>query len=246
MVFPRVSGSARMEDALFVADYGKRTVLKFKGSPASGFSADPTFTVHDACRGHDFHHPSSCAYGIELSRRQQYPRCRMPRSAWRRHGLPLWADLHAEPHQWFFHIIRHAGLPHRCSRMEFRKDRCDTTLREGGTVGDVSGYTSCYDVKWDSNKHLYIQSYYGWTVDKWAFQGTLPTIAVTDVDEIGSSLPSGYALSQTTPTPSTRQQQLNSPCRSQALCRCGVRPPRPGDCDAGQRREGRGKLSRNV
>jgi hypothetical protein len=73
--------------------------------------------------------------------------------------------------------------------------------RTGGTVGDVSGYTSCYDVKWDVNKNLYTQSYYGWTVDKWAFNGTLPTIAVTGVDNVGSAIPDGYALAQNYPNP---------------------------------------------
>ncbi|MCC6398228.1 MAG: T9SS type A sorting domain-containing protein, partial [Bacteroidetes bacterium] len=67
--------------------------------------------------------------------------------------------------------------------------------------GDVSGYTSCYDVKWDSNKNLYTQSYYGWTVDKWEYQGTLPTISVTGVQLTGSAGPDGYTLLQNYPNP---------------------------------------------
>jgi hypothetical protein len=74
--------------------------------------------------------------------------------------------------------------------------------RGGGTVpGNASGYTSTYDVKWDAAKNLYTQSYYGWTVDKWQYNGTLPTITLTGVEEIGDMLPSGYVLSQNYPNP---------------------------------------------
>ena len=42
--------------------------------------------------------------------------------------------------------------------------------RSGGTVGNVSGYTSPYNVDFDSNFGVYTQSYFGWTVDKWEFK----------------------------------------------------------------------------
>jgi hypothetical protein len=76
------------------------------------------------------------------------------------------------------------------------------TNRVGGqTPGNASCYASTYDVKWDANKNLYTQSYYGWTVDKWAFDGTLPTITLTGVEETGGALPGGYTLSQNYPNP---------------------------------------------
>jgi hypothetical protein len=73
-------------------------------------------------------------------------------------------------------------------------------LRAGGTVpGNASGYTSTYDVKFDENKNVYTQSNYGWTVDKWRYNGTLPIIA--SVEEIDGETPGAYKLRQNYPNP---------------------------------------------
>ncbi len=71
---------------------------------------------------------------------------------------------------------------------------------DGDIPGNVSAYASTYDVKWDQNENLYSQSYYGWTVEKWKYNGTLPSFT-TGVEEIGGELPSGYTLSQNYPNP---------------------------------------------
>lgn len=74
-------------------------------------------------------------------------------------------------------------------------------LRTNGTTpGNASGYTSVYDVKFDEKKNLYTQSYYGWTVDKWVYQGTLPVIPVK-VEKLNDQTPSGYELKQNYPNP---------------------------------------------
>ncbi|MBM2841061.1 MAG: Por secretion system C-terminal sorting protein [Bacteroidetes bacterium] len=65
--------------------------------------------------------------------------------------------------------------------------------------GNASGYTSTYDVKFDENKNVYTQSNYGWTVDKWRYNGTLPVI--TSVEEIRSVEPESYKLQQNYPNP---------------------------------------------
>lgn len=73
-------------------------------------------------------------------------------------------------------------------------------LRPGGTVpGNASGYASTYDVKFDENKNLYTQSLYGWTVDKWRYNGTLPTIS--SVEDIGGAMPQSFILKQNYPNP---------------------------------------------
>ncbi len=74
-------------------------------------------------------------------------------------------------------------------------------LRSGGTTpGNASGYASTYDVKFDENKNLYTQSLYGWTVDKWRYNGTLPTFS-TGVEELGGAVPENYQLGQNYPNP---------------------------------------------
>jgi len=65
--------------------------------------------------------------------------------------------------------------------------------------GDLSGYASTYDVKFDQQGNLYSQSNYGWTVEKWNYNGTLPTI--TSVEEIPGVVPRSYKLQQNYPNP---------------------------------------------
>lgn len=74
--------------------------------------------------------------------------------------------------------------------------------RPGGTLGNVSGYTSLYNVDFDENYNLYTQSFYGWTVDKWYYDGEIPTIPLTITDvEIENEIPTSFQLKQNYPNP---------------------------------------------
>ena len=75
--------------------------------------------------------------------------------------------------------------------------------RPGGTFGTASGYASVYNVDFDENFNLYDQSYYGWTVDKWVYSGTLPTIPLTivSVEQDKNIIPSEFNLNQNYPNP---------------------------------------------
>lgn len=64
---------------------------------------------------------------------------------------------------------------------------------------NVSGYTSVYDVAFDENKDLYSQSMYSWTVDKWHYDGTLPT--TTSVQRESELAPAQFTLEQNYPNP---------------------------------------------
>jgi hypothetical protein len=66
--------------------------------------------------------------------------------------------------------------------------------------GIASGYTSTYDVAFDSKGFVYSQSFFGWTVEKWKYNGTLPTIA-TSVERTSESVPVSFALMQNYPNP---------------------------------------------
>jgi Secretion system C-terminal sorting domain len=71
------------------------------------------------------------------------------------------------------------------------------------TGGTASGYTSTYNVAYDENDNLYDQSFFGWTVDKWAFTGTLPTIplTITRIAKENTQLPQSFSLAQNYPNP---------------------------------------------
>lgn len=75
--------------------------------------------------------------------------------------------------------------------------------RPGGTMGTVSGYTSPYNVSFDENFNVYNQSFYGWTVDKWQFSGTIPTIPLTivGIEKDETTIPEQFYLAQNYPNP---------------------------------------------
>ncbi len=76
----------------------------------------------------------------------------------------------------------------------------DWSSRGGGTV---SGFTSPYNVDFDANYNLYTQSYFGWTVDKWVYSETLPTIdlTITSVEKDLTIVPNEFTLEQNYPNP---------------------------------------------
>ena len=78
------------------------------------------------------------------------------------------------------------------------------TNRVGGSIpGNASGYTSTYNISFDENDNLYSQSYNGWTVEKWSFSGTLPTIPneILSVEREDSPIPINFYLEQNYPNP---------------------------------------------
>jgi len=56
-------------------------------------------------------------------------------------------------------------------------------------------------VEFDANGNLYTQSHYGWTAEKWTYDGTLPTLSVTSVEPVGTAAPEGFRLSGNYPNP---------------------------------------------
>jgi len=76
--------------------------------------------------------------------------------------------------------------------------------RTGGTTpGNASGYASNYNVEFDENNYLYSTSYYGWTVEKWMYEGTFPVIPLTivGVEKLNTPIPVEFNLSQNYPNP---------------------------------------------
>lgn len=71
-----------------------------------------------------------------------------------------------------------------------------------GKQGNVSGYTSLYNVDCDNQHNVYTVSYYGWTVDKWYYSGILPTIPITILDvQKEEIMPTAFELKQNYPNP---------------------------------------------
>lgn len=67
----------------------------------------------------------------------------------------------------------------------------------------VSAYNALYNSDYDENFNVYTVSYYGWTVDKWYFDGVIPTIPVTilGLEKTEGLTPTEFTLAQNYPNP---------------------------------------------
>lgn len=67
----------------------------------------------------------------------------------------------------------------------------------------ASGYASVHKVDFDENDNVYTQSYFSWTINKWTYSKTLPTIpvSITGIQKAGSDIPDNYSLEQNYPNP---------------------------------------------
>ncbi len=197
-----VTGDA---STLFISDYGNRRIMKYTGSPTTGYTLDagfnfqlsPTDTIVGSVKrpsvlGLAYLSPNNILFAavdawIQASGQQgdTYPYGRMylvnPFT-----GTLVGSDSSVntiDVAAWNFALT--GGY----------------NLRTGGTVpGNASGYTSTYDVDFDDLGNLYSQSHYGWTVEKWGYMGTLPIIT-TGVEQVSDAIPQSFTLYQNYPNP---------------------------------------------
>lgn len=184
-------------DALWVTNYTNKKVYAYVGSPENGYNIVTgfNFTLNDA--------PLSSAgttldpgpWGIKFQ----------PSTNW----LYVACDVNFSTGTGYEYgrvYILNPNTGEIADTIDAAKWNFDHTgaynNRPGGTTGNVSGYTSLYNVDFDDNYGVYTQSFYGWTVDKWVYEGTMPTInlTITSVEQI-SPIPTEFRLNQNYPNP---------------------------------------------
>jgi len=184
---------------IFVSDFNNRRVLKYTGSATTGYAQNTSFNFQLGARDTMTGVSSSRARPIGLSYLSPNNILAVAcDSLFGGSGAYSYGRIYlVNPNNGSFvstdtsvHIIDAAAWNFAVTG--------GYNLRGCGN-GDVSGYTSTYDVKFDENKNLYTQSNYGWTVDKWRYNGTLPVI--TGVEEIRGVEPESYKLQQNYPNP---------------------------------------------
>jgi hypothetical protein len=206
---------------LFVSDYMNRRVVKYVGSPTTGYTKDNTFdftmaatdtvpvttTLRPGPIGMAYLSPNNIlavacdVWGNSASTNGTYSYGRIyllnPKT-----GALISPDSSVS-------VIDQAAW-------NLAKLGSYTNRGDGTSVGNASGYTSTWCVAWDQNKNLYSQSNFGWTVEKWSYTGTLPTIPLTSVEPVGDVIPRGYELRQNFPNPfnPTTSIQFSSPSTS--------------------------------
>ena len=180
---------------IFVCDYTNRRVLKYTGSVAAGYTLAPgfNFQVNDVFGLTSRAKPISAAY---LS----------PNNILAVACDSLFGGSAAYEYGRIYLVNPNNGNLISSDTSLNRIDAAGWNFAQTGGYnlrtcgnGNNSGYTSTYDVKFDENKNLYTQSNYGWTVDKWRYNGTLPT--ATGVEELGGTVPELYNLKQNYPNP---------------------------------------------
>ena len=191
-------------NAIFISDYGNRKVIKYVGSPATGYTLASGFnwTVgpQDTLTGPPPKRTGPIGLGYLASKNILAVACdslfkpyTTLNSMYGRiyllngnTGAPISTDTSMS-------VIDQAAWA-------FALTGSYTSRGDGDIPGNASGYASTFDVKWDEKEYLYSQSYYCWTVEKWKYKGTLPSFT-TAVEEIGGTIPDGFSLSQNYPNP---------------------------------------------
>ena len=190
--------------AVFISDYKNRKVIKYTGTPATGyalatgfsFSLGPKDTLTDPA---GVGLPSRCGpigLGYLASKNILAVACD---SLLKASGGTNYS------YGRIYLVNGNTGAPISTDTSMSVIDQAAWNMALTGDyatqgLGTASGYASTMDVKWDQNGNLYSQSMYGWTVEKWKYNGTLPSFT-TGVEEVGGTLPQGYTLSQNYPNP---------------------------------------------
>jgi hypothetical protein len=182
---------------LFVSDYNNRTILKYRGTPTGGYTQDAGFQCTLLANDSIATGTRPAFVGLTYKATNNI----LFASATRYRAGGSWY-----PWGRAYLINPNTGnivsVDSAVSVIDFAKWNFTVTNSYSNRInGIASGYTSTYAMAFDSNGDLYTQSHYGWTVDKWHYTGTLPTVTLTGVEKTDDAIPSSIELGQNYPNP---------------------------------------------
>jgi hypothetical protein len=186
---------------LYVSDYIARTVLKYKGSPTTGYTLDNSFKFGTTPAQHDtmsvvgvLDTINTMGLAYMNSNNLLFVACNKWRagSAW--YPMSRIYELNGTTGA----ILDTINI----SLWNYIASGSYQTRPSVGTGSGLwSGYGSTYDVGVDEKKNVYFPSYYGWTVEKWGYTGTLVNAPATSVERTTGGIPTGYELTSNYPNP---------------------------------------------
>jgi hypothetical protein len=187
--------------ALFVSDYVNRKVIKYSGSRTTGYTQNTAFDFTMAADDTVPEYTALRPGPIGLAYLSPNNIVAVACDVW---GLTSAQYTYSYGRIYF--INANSGAPISPDTLVNRIDQAYWNYSIMGAYtgreplyGTASGYASTWDVKFDEKGFLYSQSNFGWNVEKWRFNGTLPSF--TGVEVVGSTIPEGYRLEQNYPNP---------------------------------------------
>jgi hypothetical protein len=190
--------------AIFIADYKNRKVIKYTGSPSTGYTLAAGFSFHMTAKdtitnsvvGNPPTNAGPIGLGYNAAKNILAVAC---------DSLLKAANEACYSYGRIYMLNGNTGALISTDTSMAIIDQARWNFNQSGDfstqgAGTSSGYASTMDVKWDANGNVYTQSMYGWTVEKWSFNGTLPSFT-TSVEQVGNTLPDGFTLSQNFPNP---------------------------------------------
>jgi hypothetical protein len=192
--------------AIFVCDYVNRKVLKYTGSRTSGYTANAGFNFTLAATDTVPVYTPLRPGPIGLAYLSPNNIVAVACDVW---GVTPSATYGTYQYGRIYLVNANSGASISSDTLVSRIDQAYwnyvvmggsyTNRGDGNLFGTASGYASTWDVKFDEAGNLYSQSFFGWTVEKWKFSGTLPSF--TGVEPIGETVPGGFRLEQNYPNP---------------------------------------------
>ena len=187
---------------IFVSDYGNRKVIKYVGSPTTGYAAATgfnfTMTPGDTASATTVL-PGPLSLELLTPNNILFIAC---------DSYGPGSTFYTYSYGRIYLVNPNTGAKISADSAQFCIDQAKWNLNimgsftargDGTAYGNASGYTSTIDVKFDEAGNVYSQSNNGWTVEKWKYTGTLPTI--TSVEQVGEIVPNTYQLLQNFPNP---------------------------------------------
>ncbi len=186
-----VSGDGSM---VFVSATSQRKILKFVGSPQTGYQQDTNFNFElspDDTVGNGGHGTPS-VLGMAYSDDPPFVAVAVD-------TFLFGGDQGGYPYGRVYLIYPGTGsVIDTIDVAEYNK-MMTGDYSTGYDWGNVGGYTSLMDVDFEkSEKALYWQTYYGWQVEKWVFDGDM---AVLGIERVSAEIPSDFTLYQNYPNP---------------------------------------------
>lgn len=183
--------------AVFVSQSSERKILKFVGTPSTGFSEDTSFDMtldpadlapNDAgafaptVLGLAYHNDPGVVFAAVDTLQ---------------HGGETGGYQYAR----IYVIDAETGI--NVDTMDVAQWNFDHAgeYSSGSSAGLWSGFASTYDVDVSPTERntVYSQSWYGWAVEKWVFDGDLSLIV--SVERVSETIPTSFSLEQNYPNP---------------------------------------------